>query len=158
MFYRMLKTVIWVLNTSSNMMLRLIGITLVSGHDETLTETELRLMLIQATEGGEVTRREHLIMENVLDLEDIPARRYMLPRHEIVYINRHNTMEEKLKVASESGHTRFALCDEDLDHIIGIVHVKDIFQGLLAADDLTTLVDLARAPCICLKPSGWIDC
>lgn len=146
MFYRAFNPFIWFLNTCSNAMLRIIGIELVSEHEETMTETELRLMLIQAAAGGEVTRREHSIMENVLDLEDIPARRYMLPRHEIVSINRNDTMEDKLRTVTESGHTRFPLCDQDLDHIIGIVHVKDIFQGILDKDELTSLVGLARDP------------
>ena len=81
---------------------------------------------------------------NVLDLEDKPARRYMTPRREIVYLNRYDSMEEKLQIAVESGHTRFPLCEEDLDHILGIVHVKDMFHTMHTKSELTQLVELAR--------------
>lgn len=117
-----------------------------ASHREAVTETELRMNLMNAATGGHLTRRERLIMENVLDLEKKPARRYMVPRHQIIYINRHDAMDEKLRIISESGHTRFPLCDEDLDHIIGIVHVKDIFKAMLTHDTLTSLVDMAREP------------
>lgn len=145
-FYKAFRPFIWFLNTSSNFMLRMIGIGLVTEHGESPTETELRLTLLHAAAGGHVTRRERLIMENVLDLEEKLARRYMLPRHQVVYLNRQDTIEEKLRIASQSGHTRFPLCDGDLEHIIGIVHVKDIFNAMLKPEALTALVDMAREP------------
>ena len=107
-FYKTFRPFIWLLNASSNFMLRAVGVPLVSEHGETATETELRLMFINAAAGGHVTRRELSLMENVLDLEDKPARRYMTPRQEIVYLNRYDSMEEKLRIAVESGHTRFS--------------------------------------------------
>ena len=53
-------------------------------------------------------------------------------------------MEDKLKIASESGHTRLPLCDGDLDHLVGIIHVKDLFQYLSTNQEITALVDVAR--------------
>ena len=85
-------------------------------------------------------------MENVLDLENKTARRYMLPRHKIVYIDKNETIDGKLEKASESGHTRFPLCDGDLDHIIGIVHIKDVFKALARKEQVSALVDFARQP------------
>lgn len=146
LFYRIFQPFIWFLNASSNVMLKVIGISQISEHGEMLTETELRLMLLSAAAGGHLSRRERLIMENVLDLSEKPARRYMMPRRQIIYLNRRDPMDVKLKIASESGHTRFPLCDEDLDHIIGLVHVKDIFNAMLKEDTLTSLVAFAREP------------
>lgn len=145
-FYKVFQPFIWLLNASSNLMLRLAGVPLISDHDDAATETELRVMFMNAAAGGHVSRRETLLMENVLDLEEKPARRYMTPRQEIVYLNRTDSMEEKLKVAVESGHTRFPLCDEDLDNILGIVHVKDMFHTLHNKSELTALAELARDP------------
>ena len=145
-FYRIFQPFIWLLNESSNLMLRAVGIRVEGGHGEAPTEDQLRLLLGDSRAAGEVTHREQLIMENVLDLEEKIARRCMLPRNQIVYIDRNDPMEAKLKKAAESGHTRLPLCEDDLDHIIGIVHVKDVFQAMVADDQLTALVGLARAP------------
>jgi CBS domain containing-hemolysin-like protein len=82
----------------------------------------------------------------VLDLENKVARRYMLPRNQIIYLDKNDSIKEKLRKASESDHTRLPLCDGDLDHVIGIVHVKDVFRVLAKKEKLTALVDLARNP------------
>ncbi len=110
------------------------------------TEEELRGMLLESAAGGHLTRRERLTMENVLDLENKIARRYMLPRNQIVYIDKNETMDEKLMKIAESGHTRFPLCDADLDHVIGIVHIKDVFKALARKEQFSVLIDFARKP------------
>ncbi|MDP7236382.1 MAG: hemolysin family protein [Candidatus Latescibacteria bacterium] len=145
-FYKIFRPFIWFLNVSSNFMLKAIGISLISDHSEGHTEMELRLTLMSAAAGGHVTHREQHIMENVLDMESKSARRYMMPRREIVYINGHDSMEEKLRIAAESGHTRFPLCDEDLDQILGVVHIKDMFKALINEGDFTSLTQVAREP------------
>lgn len=145
-FYKTFKPFIWILNTISNLMLRVIGIQIRSEHGEEHTEDEVRAILLESAAVGHLTPGERLIMENVLDLENKVARRYMVPRNQIVYLDKNDTMEEKLRIASESGHTRLPLCDGDLDHIFGIVHVKDIFQALARGEELKALVDVARKP------------
>ncbi len=145
-FYKTFKPFIWILNTISNLMLRVIGIQIASEHGEVHTEDEVRAILLESAAVGHLTPGERLIMENVLDLENKIARRYMLPRNQIVFLDKNDTMEEKLRIASESGHTRLPLCDDDLDHIVGIVHVKDIFQALAMGEEIKALVDLARKP------------
>lgn len=145
-FNKIFQPFIWGLNLSSNVMLKLVGIAPVAEHGETATETELRLILVNAAAGGHVSRRERLIMENVLDLEAKPARRYMEPRHKIVFLNRRASLDETLQVVANSGHTRFPLCDGDLEHVIGVVHVKDIFKALQNPDPLTSLAAVTREP------------
>ncbi|HEX9830888.1 MAG TPA: hemolysin family protein [Thermodesulfobacteriota bacterium] len=145
-FYKIFKPFIWVLNTLSNWMLRLIGIQIDSEHGEVHTEDEVRAILLESAAVGHLTLSERLIMENVLDLENKIARRYMLPRNQIVYLDINDSLEENLHIASESEYTRLPLCDGDLDHVIGIVHVKDIFKALANKEDIKSLVDIARKP------------
>lgn len=143
-FYTMFKPFIWMLNWTSNAMLRAVGLTGVSEHDREITEDEVRTILTQSAAMGHLQARERQIMESVLDLEDKVARRYMVPRHEIVYLNRHDPMRKKLDLASTSGHTRLPLCDGDLDNIIGVVHIKDVFNAMTAEDQLQSLAQVAR--------------
>jgi len=143
-FYKIFKPFIWLLNAFSNALLRIVGIRWKVGHADSPSEEELRHILLESAAGGYLKPRERLIMENVMDLEEKIARRYMIPRHQIVYINRFESMEEKLRKASESGHTRFPLCEGDIDYIIGIVHVKDIFKAHAMKQKLSSLTDVAR--------------
>ena len=146
LFCKAFRPFIWLLNESSNLLLGAIGIHADSGHSEAPTEDQLRLLLGDSRAAGALTRREQLTMENVLDLANKPARRHMVPRNQIVFIDRNDSMDEKLRKAAESGHTRLPLCEDDLDHVIGIVHVKHVFQSMVSNDPLTALVHLAREP------------
>ena len=68
------------------------------------------------------------MIENVLNLEEKTARRVMVPRTDIVYLSLSRPLEDNLRVARQSGHTRYPLCVEDLTHVVGMIHVKDLFR------------------------------
>lgn len=144
LFYKIFKPFISLINISSNGMLRLVGLDVVTEHDQHITEDEVRVILTQAAAMGHLGAGERRMLENVLDLEDKIARRYMLRRSQVIYLNVHDPMQTKLEIASRSGHTRFPLCDGDLDNVIGIVHVKDIFNAMTMGDELTSLTQVAR--------------
>jgi CBS domain containing-hemolysin-like protein len=145
-FYKIFRPFIWLLNSSSNLMLAAIGIRVQGGHNEIPTEQELRNLVLESTAGGHLTRREQRIIENVLDLEEKTARGYMVPRHQIVYLDRRDPMEIKLQKAVDSGRTRLPLCEDELDNVVGILHVKDVFQALAKGEPLSSLAAVARAP------------
>lgn len=142
-FYRIFKPFIWVLNESSNFMLRAIGIKSASEH-RSATEDELRLILLETAQGGDVSLRERFMMENILDLNDKAARSRMLPRNQIVFIDRQLPIEDQLRKSAAAGHTRLPICDGDLDHVLGIIHVKDVFQKLAGGESLTDLSPMIR--------------
>ena len=150
-FYRVFQPLIWIVNSISNMMLRSLGIGIHSEHSEVHTLEELRAVLLESAAGGHLTHKERVIIENVLDLENKIARRYMLPRNQIVYLDKNKPMEEKLREASQSGHTRLPICHGDLDHILGILHVKDVFRAMANNETLTSLVTMARKPIFFLE-------
>lgn len=142
-FYRVFKPFIWVLNTSSNFMLRAIGIKPVPEHGVT-TENELRLILFETVQSGDVSLRERLMMENVLDLEEKTARSCMLPRDQIVFIDREKPIEDQVRTVADSGHTRLPICDGDLDHVVGVIHVKDLFRRIASEGPPTDLTPMIR--------------
>jgi CBS domain containing-hemolysin-like protein len=143
-FYKVFMPFIWVLNTSSNLILRVVGIRPVAEHGMSPDEDELRLLLVESAQSGHVSLRERLIMENVLDLEEKTARSCMLPRDQVVIIDRTEPIDEQLETAVESGHTRLPLCDEDLEHVVGIVHLKDLFKAVATGQKIDDLTPLAR--------------
>jgi CBS domain containing-hemolysin-like protein len=116
----------------------------VGPNEQLPSEDELRLILAESAAGGEVSRRERLMMENVLDLEDKVTRQVMVPRRDIVFLSTRRTAQENLDVISESQYTRFPLCDGDLDRVIGMVHTKDVLGAIAAGQQLPSLTKLSR--------------
>ncbi|QEH34373.1 Magnesium and cobalt efflux protein CorC [Aquisphaera giovannonii] len=136
--------VIWLLNTASNLTLRILGLGRASSHELTHTEEELRHILLESTEGGHLSRRERVMIENVLNLEEKTARRIMVPRPDIVYLSLSRPPEENLRLARQAGHTRLPLCEDDLTTVIGIIHVKDVFRAGASHNGRLDLRQLAR--------------
>jgi CBS domain containing-hemolysin-like protein len=136
--------VIWLLNTASNLTLRLLGLGRANTDELTHTEEELRHILLESTEGGHLSRSERIMIENVLNLENKTARRVMVPRPDIVYLSLSRPLEENLRLARQAGHTRFPLCEDDLTTVIGLIHVKDVFRSGGVQNGRVDLRQLAR--------------
>jgi len=68
-------------------------------------------------------------MSNALELRKRVAHDIMIPRNQLRYIDLEDTAEESLQIARKTGHTRFPICNGDLDDCVGIVHIKDAFRS-----------------------------
>ena len=127
LFYLVFRPVIWCLNKSSNLILKKIfRIDPVGGSELAHSEEELRVILTESEGAEEVSRIGKEILINTLDLRKRVVREIMTPRGEVVFLNLEDSFEENLKVAQESRHTRFPLCQEHLDNTVGLVHIKDM--------------------------------
>lgn len=143
-FTVMLKPFIWALNALSNRMLLLIGFDSTELHGGAMTPAELRLLVRESKDGGHVSTKEHRMILNVLDLEEKSARRYAVPRHTVMILDISNSIEENLKYAAQSQHTRLPLCDGGLEKCIGVIHVKDLFLKLAEGHPVTDLKTFVR--------------
>jgi CBS domain containing-hemolysin-like protein len=126
-FFAIFRPAIWLLNRSSNFILRdLLHMKPVGGVELAHSEEELRLILTESQEAKEVTPLGKEILMNALDLRRRVVRDIMTPRGHVVFLNTEHSFEENLKTAQTSRHTRFPLCEGHLDHTIGLVHIKDL--------------------------------
>jgi len=127
-FYYLFFPLIWILNSASNLTLRMIGLG-GSNHNEVAhTEEELKHVVAESVAGGHLSRNERIMIENVLNLEQKTARRVMVPRPDIVYLSLSRPLEDNLRIARQAGHTRYPLCQDDLTTVLGMIHVKDLFR------------------------------
>jgi CBS domain containing-hemolysin-like protein len=126
LFYLVFYPAIWLLNHAANFLLRLIGIEPASEMEVAHSDEELRLVIARSRVSGHLTEDEQRLLNNVLNLTGKTARHAMDPRTAIVYLDTRRTLDENLRIARQSGHTRFPLCNGDLDHVIGMAHVKDL--------------------------------
>ena len=126
-FYVLFKPAIWLLNKSSNFLLRKVfRLQPVRGSELAHSEEELRLILEQSEKSADVSPLGRELVFNVLDLRDRVVRDIMTPRGEIVYLDLEDDFETNVKKANESRHTRFPLCRENLDNTIGLIHIKEL--------------------------------
>jgi CBS domain containing-hemolysin-like protein len=128
-FYYVFWPIIWLLNSASNLTLYLLGLGGPDHVELAHTEEELRHIVAESVAGGHLSRNERLMIENVLNLEEKTARRVMVPRPDIVYLSLSRPLEDNLRIARQTGHTRFPLCEEDLTKVVGMIHVKDLFRA-----------------------------
>lgn len=129
LFYTIFRPIIWVLNCSSNFILRdLFHMKVAGGVELAHSEEELRLILTASQVAHEVTPLGSKILMNALDLRRRVVRDIMTPRGDVVFFNTEQSFAENLKLAQDSRHTRFPLCEGHLDHTIGQVHIKDLLS------------------------------
>lgn len=140
-FYIVFRPAIWFLNGAANLILRhLFKLQPVSEHELAHSEEELRVILSQSAEHQEVTQLGKEILINALDLRERVVRDITTPRGDVVFLNTEDSFEENLRVAIDSKHTRFPLCEGHLDNAIGLVHIKDLLRLTReSAPDLHTI-------------------
>jgi CBS domain containing-hemolysin-like protein len=129
-FYFIFSPFIWFLNQSSNLVLRLMGIK--QGSDEDVhTEEELRLILTESEEGGAIKPSENELIQNVFDFDDRIVKQIMVPQNRVVALDVELGKNEITKKIIEEGFSRIPLFLGDIDHVIGIVHTKDLLKALI---------------------------
>jgi len=125
-FYRATYPAIWLLNKAANGLLQLFGVEPVTEGELGHSEEELRLLLASTEE--ELSQQKRELLDNVFELSHRVARQIMVPRGDVIYLSTTKGVEENLRLARSSGHTRFPLCRGNLDQAIGLVHIKDLFR------------------------------
>ncbi|MEI7633780.1 MAG: hemolysin family protein [bacterium] len=129
-FYYLLYPIITVLNNASLLMLRLVGIQPATEHDMGHTEEELRMLFSASTRSGALTTEKRVLLENVFDLSQRIVRQIMVPRTRVAAFNLQKTLADNMRIAALTAHSRYPLIDGDLDHAVGLIHMKDLFWQL----------------------------
>jgi len=133
-FYMTFKPFIVGLNYSALFLIKLVGVNPESEDEMAHSEDELKLIFAHSAQSGHLTRGEAEMMENVLSLHDKIGKKIMIPRISVVYLSTTNTFSENLKITQESQHTRYPLCNGDLDQVLGMVHIKDVMAATVRGE------------------------
>jgi len=97
---------------------------------------EVRHLLEEGVKAGTIARREHEIIDNVLEFNETAAREIMVPRVEIKAVPVDASEEEILKIL-EIPYSRLPVYNESLDHIVGILHTKDLIRAVARKEKLS---------------------
>ena len=137
--------VVWLLGKSSNLVLAMLGLNRVSR--TTVTEEELKALLIEGAQAGVLEAEERDMIGRVLRLADKPVRAIMTPRNELSWIDRSHTQAVIAASLRVAPHSRVVVCDQSIDNVVGVVLAKDLLDRVLAGEDMSVAASL-RQPMI----------
>ena len=126
------------LSLSTNAMVRLFGMD-PHADEEPVTEEEIRMLVDVGEEKGVIEGVQKDMINNIFEFDDLTAGEIMTPRTDVVALDIEDTLQEALTIAMEEGFSRIPVYEEDIDHIIGILHIKDLlpFVGKKMPSDVT---------------------
>jgi len=133
-----LKIPVKALNSIGNLLLKLFRVPPAHGQSRLLAPEELELIVVESAEGGLLEEDAEEMIRNIFDFSDRTLGQVMTPRIKVQAIPLDIPREQLLTLVTESRHSRFPVYDSDLDHIMGILHLKDLIRQ-------------------CIKPSSTFD-
>jgi putative hemolysin len=130
MFFFVFKPLIWILQRSSDLALRALGLEPPGAEDTVYSEAELKMLLSRSADQGELQEDEQEMLYKVFDFADKEVADVMVPRPEVVALSVDLPPEECLAAVIESPYTRYPVYRDSLEHIVGILHVRDLFSAI----------------------------
>ncbi len=143
-FYVIFRPFIWVLVRSSAAVLRWFGVTASSGVTLVHSEEELKMLVTASREKGVLEEEEQEMLHKVFEFADKDAVDVMVPRPDVVAVPVDLPVQEVLRLVLSHPFTRYPVFEEELDDIVGVLHVRDLFSALhergLESTDLRTIL------------------
>jgi len=151
-FYWLMYPAIWLLNSSANLVLRVLGLGNVHRHDAHYSAEELKLILRSNCPDDRFTRDEWNILAKTLDFSELEVSDLMRPIHEIAALHRSASLQKNLQTMSQKRFSRYPYFDTNGIDVLGIIHLKDLFLAQQEGKAINDLSDYLR-PIQYISPS-----
>ncbi len=140
---RITSPVVSVLSLSTDAILWLIGARKLD--EPPVTQHEIEGMVKQGVEAGVFEETAHGMVEGVFSLSERKTSSLMTPRTDVLWLNLNDSPDLMREELIKSDHSRMPVCDGDIDHVLGIVHAKDVMEQLLRGQplDIRAVMDFA---------------
>lgn len=129
-FSKIVKPLVWITAKSANGLSRLLHVKSADERDS-FSEEEIRYMVSDA---AELTDEEKSMIHDIFDLNDTVAREVMVPRVDMTAMGDVSTARQVLEMMRSTGYSRMPIFHEEIDHIIGVAHIKDLIAPIVDAD------------------------
>jgi CBS domain containing-hemolysin-like protein len=126
----LLHPLISLLDAATSATVRLLGVAPLGAHNTIYTVDELKQLVSETQQHGELEPREKEMLHNVFEFEDKLVRDVMIPRPEMLSLEENTTIEEFLQTFSTTSHSRFPLYGEHIDNITGFIAIKDVLRAI----------------------------
>ncbi|MBI2845333.1 MAG: HlyC/CorC family transporter [Chloroflexi bacterium] len=131
-FENLFRPIIWFLNGTGNLVLRLFGLRPPTGIQKVHSVEELRLLVTESQKGGALEAVEREMIHRIFEFGERGVQEVMIPHPEIVAIEQESSVDDLLRLFSQHSHARFPVYSGNLDNIVGYVVMKDILRALAA--------------------------
>ena len=119
---RIFYPLVWMVNTVSNYLVRLLGFDIGDMKEDQLSSEELKTVVYES--GAHIPVRHQNMLVNILDLEKVSVSDIMVPRNEVIGIDIEGNIDEVMKIIINSHHTRLPVYKGNLNKIIGFLHMR----------------------------------
>ena len=142
-FWKVMYPFVWLLNKTATFVSHRLGLSISEGEVAHNPE-EIRLLMKESRKQGLVDDTEVDFVDNVFDFTERNVREIMVPRLDMVCLYLNKSYEENLATILDEEMTRYPICDEDKDHIVGFLHIKDLTKVLIQGKRRPSFKKLAR--------------
>jgi putative hemolysin len=132
---RAMAPFVWLLDRSSGILMRLIGMRPTS--DQEVTAEELHLIFAEATRSGVIEEEERQIMTGIMRLADRPVRELMTPRTELDWVERSSSEAELFARIADSPHSLLPVAEQAPDNIVGVLKIREVLAQRLAGEPVS---------------------
>jgi len=127
-FNKICAPIIWCFDHVSLAILKMMHIQKADENEEAHSEEEIKLIIDASQKGGVIDDTESKIIQNAICFSETCAHEIMIPRQDIMCIYKDDTFENVMEFVKQNKHTRFPLCGEDKDQILGMIHIRDMLE------------------------------
>ncbi len=129
-FYTVFRPFIWVLVSASGVVLRWLGLPPEARRTAVHSEEELKMLVNASREQGVLEEDEQAMLHKVFAFADKDAQDVMVPRPDVVALPLGMPVSELLRLMLQHPYTRYPVYDDDVDDVVGVLHVRDLFAAL----------------------------
>ncbi|KST69641.1 hemolysin family protein [Mastigocoleus testarum] len=144
--------VVCILSVSTDTVLRFLGVRPATGPQ--VTEEEIKVLIEQGTEEGTFEEAEQDMVERVFRLGDIPVVAMMTPRPDIEWLDLGDDISKNRHKIIDNGYSRYPVCQEELDNVLGIIPVTDLLARSLCGESIDLTIGLRQALFVPENTSG----
>lgn len=127
-FYKATYPVMWVFNHTTSLILKSMGYSMVEEHEAAHTNDEIKILVEESYKHGLIEKAEYTYVDNIIEFTDKNVKDVMIPRMDMVCVFKEDSYESILKTAMREKYTRYPICEEDKDNIIGFIHIRDLYE------------------------------
>jgi len=128
LFYKLTYPIMWAFNHSTNLVLKIFGISQVDEHEAAHTDEEIKLLVEDSYKHGLIDKTELTFVDNIFDFSETTVKEVMIPRTDMSCIYLEDSFDEIITYALEEQLTRYPVCKESKDNIVGFIHIKDLYK------------------------------
>lgn len=128
MFYKLTYPIMWTFNHSTNFVLKLFGLSQVDEHEAAHTDEEIKLLVEDSYKHGLIDKTELTFVDNIFDFSEKTVKEIMIPRTDMSSIYIDEPFEDIVSYTLKEQLTRYPVCKESKDSIIGLIHIKDLYK------------------------------